>query len=106
MKEKYAVVMTTCSNLKEAQVIIDALLADRLAACIQTMPINSHYYWNDEINRDSEILLYIKTKMELFEKIKSTILKNHSYDVPEIILLPIKNGHFPYLNWIDETTCQ
>ena len=44
--------------------------------------------------------------MELFEKIKSTILKNHSYDVPEIILLPIKNGHFPYLNWIDETTCQ
>ena len=104
MKTEYALVMTTCENPDEAKVIIDALLADGLAACIQTMPINSHYFWNNEINRDAEILLYIKTKRELFERIKNTILENHSYEVPEIILIPIENGHPPYLNWIDEHT--
>lgn len=70
MKEKYAVVMTTCGSLEEAQTIIDALLADKLAACIQTMPINSHYYWNGVINKDSEILMYIKTKKNYLKKLK------------------------------------
>lgn len=105
MKEKYAVVMVTCENQDEAHAIIDTLLKNKLAACIQTMPINSHYVWKNEVCRDSEILLFIKTKKELFEKIQDTIILKHSYEVPEIILLPIWEGYPPYLNWIDEM-CQ
>jgi periplasmic divalent cation tolerance protein len=102
MKEEFSVVMATCGSIDEAKTIIDALLDEKLAACIQTIKIDSHYIWKGDVCRDSEILLLIKTKKELFEEIKNTICKNHSYEVPEIILLPIEDGYPPYLAWISE----
>ena len=102
MKEEFSVVMATCGSIDEAKAIIDALLDEKLAACIQTIQIDSHYIWKNDICRDPEILLLIKTKKDLFEEIKNTICKNHSYELPEIILLPIKEGYPPYLAWINE----
>ena len=104
MTSKYAVALTTCANEDDAKKIIASLLEKKLAACIQTCQVNSFYHWNDSLCNDKEILLLIKCKYELFDSIKNDILKNHPYELPEIILLPVSDGYEKYLNWIDEVS--
>ena len=104
MNDGYSVIITTASNEEEAKKIIDSLLGKQLAACIQMFPVNSFYSWMGEICNDSEVSLSIKCKSILFDEIKDDIISNHSYEVPEIILLPIKNGFVDYLRWIDEVS--
>jgi len=101
---KYAVVLTTCSNEDDMKKIIKSLLEKKLAACIQTHPINSFYTWNGSLCNEKEIFLLIKCKSEFFDSIKNEILKNHSYEIPEIILLPVSDGYEKYFNWIDEVS--
>lgn len=101
---KYAVALTTCASEDDAKKIIASLLEKKLAACIQTYPVNSFYYWKDSLCNDREILLLIKCKHELFDSIKNDILENHNYELPEIILLPIIDGYEKYLSWIDEVS--
>jgi periplasmic divalent cation tolerance protein len=97
----YCVVITTFSDAKIGQTIIDGLLNQHLAACIQTSEINSCYRWKGAINRDKETLLLIKTRADLYGKIEKFIKDNHSYEIPEIIKVPINAGLPAYLNWID-----
>lgn len=104
MENKYAVVLTTCENEESAKKVIDSLLAKELVACIQKFPICSFYSWKGEICNDNEIALLIKCNHKHFEDIKNTILDNHSYELPEIILLPINDGFDKYLNWIDDVS--
>ena len=92
----YIIVQTTCDNEDEAKKIAKVLLEQRLAACIQIKEIDSFYMWNDELCEDTETLVSIKTK-------KSNFKKNHSYDLPEIIEIPITNGTKEYLKWIDKS---
>lgn len=100
---KYAVVYVTVPGEKVALDISKTLVENKLAACVNIVPqIRSIYSWKGEICDDSEMLLIIKTKPSAFEALKSTVLKIHPYDVPEIILLPIENGHKEYLQWFDE----
>ena len=66
--------------------------------------MTSIYSWNNLIVKDEELLLVIKTKKELFDDVKNKILSLHSYDVPEIISIDIKEGSKPYLDWINENT--
>ena len=80
--------------------IIDALLEQRLAACVQVMPIQSCYRWQGKVCRDAEKLMLIKTKCALHAKVQEVILANHSYEVPEIIQMPIADGFPGYLDWI------
>ncbi len=100
----YALVMTTTSNLPEAEGIAQALLRDRWAACIQVMPITSYYTWQGEYQREGEYLLLIKAKAAHFAQIQATIQANHSYQVPEIIQIPIVAGFDTYLEWISVVT--
>ncbi len=104
MTEKYCVVLTTCSDPTIKQNLIDQLLKQELAACIQVMPIESHYVWEEKVCQDNEWLLVIKTMAKLYPVVEKTIVEHHDYDVPQVIQLPITDGFNPYLAWISATT--
>lgn len=99
-KNNYCMVLTTVNNQQVKQDIIQRLLEKRLAACIQVMPIESHYLWQEKICQDSEELLIIKTESCRYPEIESAISQLHDYDVPQIVKLPFSDGFNPYLSWI------
>ena len=100
----YAVVFTTVRSREDARRIADKLLSERLAACVQMLPIDSLYTWKGETVSDSEVLLLVKTRRELYAEIERTIVSLHNYVTPEILLLPVAEGLPAYLDWIDEVT--
>ena len=101
---KAVIVQTTTSNEEEAKKIAKILIQDKLAACVQLKDIESLYNWDGKLCCERETLLSIKTKKELFSKVKSKILELHSYDTPEIIELDISNIREDYLKFIKENT--
>lgn len=102
MKEEYSLVITTYSDKENGEKIIDTLLSERLAACIQVMPIQSYYHWQGEVTHDEEKILLIKTKSSLYKQVEKCILTHHAYDCPEVIQLPISAGFTGYLDWIEK----
>ena len=100
----YSIIIATAANKESAKEIAKLLVEKRLAACVQMFPIESIYLWKENICQDSEITLFIKSKTEMFEKIKTAILEKHTYEVPEIIQIPITNGLPEYLKWINDCT--
>ncbi|MFV0626234.1 MAG: divalent-cation tolerance protein CutA [Alphaproteobacteria bacterium] len=100
----FQVVLTTAKDKIEAEVIAKTLLEEKLCACIQLFPISSYYHWEGKFENSSELLLLIKTRKELYSEVEKRILELHSYDVPEIISLPIENGFSGYLDWIKKET--
>ena len=101
---KAVIVQTTTSNEEEAKKIAKILIQDKLAACVKLKDIESLYNWDGKLCCERETLLSIKTKKELFSKVKSKILELHSYDTPEIIELDISNISEDYLKFIKENT--
>ncbi len=102
---KYCIVYTLTSNIEEAKKITHALVGKKLAACANIIQnVTSVYEWKGEVCEDGEYLILIKTKQELFEAVKSSILKNHSYELPAILMLPVEAGLEGFLKWIDENT--
>lgn len=101
---KYCVVLTTLGNSEDADKIIDAVLGCKLAACMQTVNINSHYTWKGEVCHDQEVLVLFKTSWALYDELESKIRELHPYDTPEIIALDIEKGFKGYLDWIDSVT--
>ncbi len=99
---KYCLVLTTCPNNQEAEKLAHSLVESHLAACVQITGITSYYEWKNKVNKDEERLLLIKTLTERYDEIEQFITQHHSYDVPEIIAMPIQNGSDAYLHWIDE----
>jgi periplasmic divalent cation tolerance protein len=100
----YYVVITTCGNRDEAERLASQIIEKKLAACVQLSSITSYYIWEGEVNNDPEIKLLIKTRKELYDQLEKLIKDNHSYDVPEIIALPVQSGSKDYLDWIEEVT--
>lgn len=104
-KSTYCVVLTTTPTLKEARKLAGLLLSSRLAACINILPgVESHYVWKEKKRRSPELLLLIKTRKALFQRLEACILRHHSYETPEIISLPITAGTESYLSWISAQT--
>jgi len=99
------VVLVTCGSAKEARKIVRAVVEKRLAACanILTSPVQSVYRWKGRVESAKEFLLIIKTTKARFPKLKAEVKRLHSYDVPEIIALPIAAGATDYLTWISES---
>ena len=97
-------VVTTVATATEANSLAQALVERKLAACVQSFPVTSCYFWDGRINNDAEILLFIKTRKELYEEIETAIREQHAYATPEIICLPILAGSKPYLDWIFDVT--
>lgn len=102
MPEAYCMILTTAGSQAEADRLADMLVSSRLAACVQQLAIASVYRWQGEIHRDPEILLLIKTAARLYPQVQAAILANHSYEVPEIIQIPVTQGLDRYLGWIDD----
>jgi periplasmic divalent cation tolerance protein len=98
------VIQTACADEATTAKIAAALLDDRLAACVQAMPITSRYSWKGKVRTDREILLFIKAARADFAAIERAIIANHSYELPEIIALPLTAASAKYLAWIDEVT--
>ncbi len=80
------------------------LLAKRLVACVNILPVRSLYRWNGEDCDEEEHLLIIKTKKDRADRVISTLRGMHPYEVPEIIALPVIAGHLPYLAWVHGET--
>lgn len=100
----YAIVTTTNVSNEETEKIAITLLEKKLAACVQVLPIKSYYTWKDKLNIETENLLIIKCKQSDFAEVEKCIKENHSYEVPEIVMMPIEEGSKEYLNWIKAVT--
>ncbi len=95
-------IMTTTDSRDEAARIARELVRSRIAACVQIIgPITSTYWWNDEIETAEEWLCLIKTAGERYSDVKSAIQEIHSYDVPEILAMPVTQAGESYRKWLD-----
>jgi periplasmic divalent cation tolerance protein len=101
------VVFVTTSNDQEAASIADALVSERLAACVNILgAIESVYRWEGKITRDREVLMIIKTTAERYPELELRIKELHSYSTPEVVALKIERGSADYLTWIWESTAE
>ena len=96
------VVFSTASSAEEAEKIARGLVNDHLAACVNVVPsVRSFYRWQGKIEDSAELLLVIKSSRERFEALRTSLEKLHSYEVPEVIAMPVVDGAQNYLNWMD-----
>ncbi len=94
-------IQCTVSSKEEARTISHALLEARVAACVSIAAgVESHYWWRGALEHADEALLVIKTTRDRFDDVRRVILQHHSYEVPEIIAVPIVAAHRPYLDWL------
>jgi len=100
----YGMVLTTTPTRADAVRIANMMIEEKLAACVQLMPIESFYVWEGKTQNEPEILLLIKTRTALFDTAIARIKETHPYAVPEIVGAQFQAGFRPYLNWIGETT--
>jgi periplasmic divalent cation tolerance protein len=98
----YRLVITTCPSMNEAEALAEKLLTARLAACVNIVPgILSLYEWQGTLQREQEFMLLIKSRSECFAELEQLVRASHSYELPELIAVPIEQGLAPYLTWID-----
>ena len=98
----YSMILTTCGSSEEAERLAEGLVKGGMAACVQVLPITSYYVWKEEFTKDGEFLLLVKTRSERYGEVEAYIKANHSYEVPEIVRVPIEDGLGDYLRWIDK----
>ena len=104
MNEKICVVLTTLSNENEAQNMSQMLIDRKLAACTQEFEVNSRFRWDDAIQIEAEVVLLVKTAVDRVEATVEAIREAHSYDLPEIIVLPVMGGLRAYTEWVCSET--
>ena len=99
----YLAIFITAGSPEEARKIAEVLLRQRKVACVNIVPnVNSLFWWQDEIESADENLLIVKTKAALLNEVVRLVAENHSYDVAEVIALPIVGGNQDYLEWIEK----
>lgn len=99
--EAAIVVLITAANREEASELAEALVAKRLAACVQVMrEMESVFRWQGRVEHATEILLMAKTMQSKFAELEQEVIALHSYETPEIVALPIIAGSRPYLDWL------
>jgi periplasmic divalent cation tolerance protein len=105
VSSKEIVCFITAPNEDEAVNIARTLVEGRLAACANIVKnVRSIYSWQGAIEDDAEVLMIVKTRKDLFHKLSEKVKETHSYEVPEVIALPIIDGSEEYLNWLREST--
>ena len=98
------VIFITAANIKEAERIASALVKEKLAACVNIVEgIKSLFWWQGKVDRSKEVLLMVKSRKSKISKIIRRVKSLHSYEVPEIIALPIVAGEPNYLKWLNES---
>ena len=100
---EHCIIYITAGSKEEADKLSRGLVEEKLAFCVNAVPgIQSTYQWEGKIHVDDEILLIVKTRQDRYEALEQWVKQNHSYDVPEIISLPIQKGLPEYLLAIDD----
>jgi periplasmic divalent cation tolerance protein len=103
--KEIGVVLCTAPSKDIGAKIAHKIVTQRLAACVNIVSsIDSTYTWKGKLYQEKEVLLIIKTRPGLFEKLSEEIKRLHPYEVPEILLLPVLKGNEAYLNWVKEST--
>jgi periplasmic divalent cation tolerance protein len=97
---EFYLVLVTASSEAEATAIAQTVVQERLAACVNVVPVRSVYIWQDQLQQEPEWQLLIKTTRDRFLALQERILALHSYEVPEILAIPIEAGSPSYLTWI------
>jgi len=100
----FSVVMTTAASAQTVQALIERALGEGLAACVQALPMNSHYVWEGAVVQAEETLLLFKAKTADYPALEAMIRAVHDYDTPEIIRLDVAAGLPAYLDWIKTST--
>ena len=104
MARDVLVVLVTCPPNK-AQAIAEALVEERVAACVNVVnALQSVYRWKGAVQTEREALLIAKTPRDRFEALKASVLRHHPYELPEVISFAVEHGHAPYLEWVVEST--
>ncbi len=101
---KACLVSTTTNDAEEARRLADDLVRLGLAACVQVTSVDSHYVWEDRLERQAEYLLLIKTIEERYGQVEAYLRRAHSYSVPEILRFPVSGGSKDYLTWLMENS--
>ena len=101
MSPEALLVLTTCGNVQEADALAKTLVEQRLAACVSRLAgIVSTYRWESKVRRDQEVLVLIKTTRDQFEALETTIRAQTSYELPEILAVPVHSDSSDYLKWL------
>ncbi|HEV3334700.1 MAG TPA: divalent-cation tolerance protein CutA [Bryobacteraceae bacterium] len=96
------VVLSTCASEEEAETLARSVVEQRLAACVNVIPrIRSYYRWKGALESSEEWLLLIKSSRDRFGELMAALEKAHSYEIPEVLALPVVDGAANYLNWIE-----
>ena len=97
----FQIVLTTCADREQAERIAHRLVEQHLAACVNILPgVQSIYQWQGALESAAEVLLMIKTRVAHTSEVQATIASLHSYEVPEILVLPVLGGSTAYLAWL------
>mgnify|MGYP006287955211 CR=1 FL=1 len=103
--EQVLLVLTNLPDANSARALAHLLVESRLAACVNLLPaVQSIYHWQGAVEQASETTLLIKTTRRHYAQLQQAIVSNHPYEVPEVIALPVSDGHLPYLRWVATET--
>ena len=101
---EFLVVLVTTPDSATSEKIAEALVSERLAACVNIVPsIQSIYRWEGEINRDPESLMIVKTTRDRYEALENRVRQLHGYSTPEVIAIEIESGSSDYLRWLADS---
>jgi len=104
MENTYIIVLVTSANKQEAETISKSLLEAKLIACANIVsPVLSHFHWAGKIDWANEVLILMKSRQDLFDELCAKVKELHSYEVPEILVLPIVAGSKEYLDWLESS---
>ena len=99
------IIYSTTSSVEEARKIARILVEEKLVACVNIIPkIESIYRWQGKIEEDNESILLAKTIDKNIDQVIQRIKENHSYDIPDIVAIPITHGFKKYLDWVEDET--
>jgi periplasmic divalent cation tolerance protein len=99
--ERAVLVYTTYPSIVEAEQAGRALVERRLCACVNILPgMISHYWWQGAVERGEEVVMIIKTRASLYERVRAAVKEMHSYTTPAILVLPIESVDPAYLDWL------
>jgi len=101
LEKKYTVVLVTTVDKQEAENIVQQLLEKRLIACANITAVYSIFHWSGKTEKAEEYLVAMKSRKDLFKNLAETVKALHSYEVPEIIAVPVVEGSKAYLDWLD-----
>ena len=99
------VILSTCPDVTSAERIGRTLVEESLAACVNVLPaVRSIYRWNDAVQSDEEALMIVKTTAACLVAARERLLALHPYELPEVVALPVADGHHAYLSWVASST--